>query len=136
MSLVQLSDNLWVYKDTCNVYVVKSGDECLLIDAGSGSVLKHLQSIGISKVEWVLHTHHHRDQCWGTPVVQAEGATVAVPEYERHLFDNVESSWQARRVYDNYDNSNTYFSLGANLTVDCFLEDYESFVSSVLRPRP
>ncbi|MER9597291.1 MBL fold metallo-hydrolase [Mesorhizobium sp. M0244] len=127
MSLVQLSENLWRFRDTCNVYVLKSGSECLLIDTGSGAVLKHLHAIGLERVDWVLHTHHHRDQCWGTHVIQKAGAKVAVPEFERHLFDNVEAQWQSRRIFDNYNNSNTFFSLGENLPVDDVLEDYETF---------
>ncbi|MER9158377.1 hypothetical protein [Mesorhizobium sp. M0778] len=49
----------------------------------------------------------------GEPLpIQKAGAKIAVPEYERHLFDNVEAHWQARRIYDNYNDSNTFFSLG------------------------
>ncbi|ANW03022.1 MBL fold metallo-hydrolase [Bradyrhizobium icense] len=128
MSLIRRSENLWEYRDTCNVYVLKSGTECLLIDTGSGAVMQHLAAIGIERVDWVLHTHHHRDQCWGTPSLQQAGAKVAVPEYERHLFDNVEACWQARRLYDNLNDSNTFFSLGKNLPVDAVLEDYGTFV--------
>ncbi|WFU51660.1 MBL fold metallo-hydrolase [Sinorhizobium terangae] len=127
MSLIQLSEHLWTFRDTCNVYILKSGLECLLIDTGSGAVLQHLHAISIERVDWVLHTHHHRDQCWGTPIVQSAGAKIAVPEYERHLFDNVEAYWQARRIYDNYNDSNTFFSLGENLPVDAVLEDYGTF---------
>ncbi|MBB6414365.1 MBL fold metallo-hydrolase [Mesorhizobium sangaii] len=127
MSLIQISDHLWQFRDTCNVYVLKSGDEGLLIDAGSGAILQHLHTIGIKRVAWILHTHHHRDQCWGTPIVQSAGAKIAVPEYERHLFDNVEAIWQARRIYDNYNNNSTFFSLGQNVQVDAVLADYETF---------
>lgn len=128
MSLIQRSENLWQFRDTCNVYVLRSGTECLLIDTGSGAIMQHLASIGIERVDWVLHTHHHRDQCWGTPVVQKAGAKIAVPEYERHLFDNAEGWWHARRIYDNYNNSSTFFSLGDDLSVDAVLEDYGTFV--------
>ncbi|WFU14921.1 MBL fold metallo-hydrolase [Bradyrhizobium sp. CB3481] len=128
MSLIQRSENLWEFRDTCNVYVLKSGMECLLIDTGSGAIMQHLAAIGVERVEWVLHTHHHRDQCWGTPIVQKAGARIAVPEYERHLFDNAEAYWEARRIYDNYNDSNTFFSLGENLLVDAVLEDYGTFV--------
>lgn len=128
MSLIQHSENLWELRDTCNVYVLKSGTECLLIDTGAGAIMQHLPVIGIERVEWVLHTHHHRDQCWGTPIAQKAGAKIAVPEYERHLFDNVENYWQARRIFDNYNDSNTFFSLGENLSVDAVLEDYSTFV--------
>lgn len=127
MPLIRRSENLWEFRDTCNVYVLKSGAECLLIDTGSGAIMQHLRTIGVERVAWVLHTHHHRDQCWGTAIVQKGGAKIAVPEYERHLFDNVEAFWQAKRIYGNYDDSNTFFSLGANLPVDVVLEDYGSF---------
>lgn len=128
MTLIQRSENLWEFRDTCNVYVLKSGAECLLIDAGSGAVMQHLAAIGIDRIDWILQTHHHRDQCWGTPILQKSGARVAVPEYERHLFDNAEAYWQARRIYDNYNDSNAVFSLGENISVDAVLEDYTTFV--------
>ena len=63
--LTQISPNLYVLRDTCNVYVLKDGDRAILIDFGSGHVLNLLGQIGVSKVEAVLHTHHHRDQCQG-----------------------------------------------------------------------
>ncbi|MBK3660994.1 MBL fold metallo-hydrolase [Bradyrhizobium diazoefficiens] len=128
MSLIKHSENLFEFRDTCNVYILKSGAECLLIDTGSGAVMQHLPGIGIERVAWVLHTHHHRDQCWGTSVVQKAGAKIAVPEYERHLFDNVEAYWQAKRIYGNYNDTNTFFSLGTNVPVDAILEDYATFV--------
>ncbi|WP_441258697.1 MBL fold metallo-hydrolase [Bradyrhizobium sp. 521_C7_N1_3] len=128
MSLIQHSENFWEFRDTCNVYVLKSGTECLLIDTGSGAIMRHLSDIGVERVAWVLHTHHHRDQCWGTPIVQKAGAKIAVPEYERHLFDNAEAHWQARRIYDNCNDSSTFFALGDNLAVDTVLEDYGTFV--------
>lgn len=127
MSLIQHSENLWELRDTCNVYILKSGVDCLLIDSGSGAVMEQLGAIGSERVDWVLHTHHHRDQCWGTPSVQEAGAKIAVPEHERHLFDNVEAYWQSRRLYDNYNDSSTFFSLGENLHVDAVLEDYGTF---------
>ncbi|OSI83101.1 MBL fold metallo-hydrolase, partial [Bradyrhizobium canariense] len=128
MSLIKHSKNLFEFRDTCNVYVLKSGTECLLIDSGSGAVLQHLAAIGIERVAWVLRTHHHRDQCWGTGAVQKAGAKIAVPEYERHLFESVETCWEAKRIYGNYSDTNTFFSLGTNVPVDAVLEDYSTFV--------
>src|SRR5213593_3097280 len=54
---------LFAWSDTCNVYVLRDGDAALLIDLGDGSVLEHLGEIGVKRVEWVLFTHHHREQC-------------------------------------------------------------------------
>jgi glyoxylase-like metal-dependent hydrolase (beta-lactamase superfamily II) len=90
-------------------------------------VLDHLSGTGVKQIDWVLHTHHHRDQCWGTPRLREHGARVAVPEYERHLFEQAEVYWQTRRTFDNYNDRNTFFTIGQNIPVDAVLEDYETF---------
>ena len=127
MAWVQISERIFRWTDTCNVYCVTSGDRGLLIDAGSGAVVDQLEEIGVRQVEWVLHTHHHRDQCWGTDRLRDHGARVAVPEHERHLFEQVELFWRHKRVYDNYNDRNSFFSLAENVAVDADLEDYETF---------
>ncbi|MBE3123512.1 MAG: MBL fold metallo-hydrolase [Planctomycetes bacterium] len=82
-----LLPDLFVWTDTCNVYVLRDGEAALLIDLGDGSVLDHLTEIGVKRVEWVLFTHHHREQCQGYPRLQGSGAKVAGPEAERALFE-------------------------------------------------
>lgn len=126
-ALHQLSEHLFEFADTCNVYLLVDGDAALLIDTGSGAVLDHLRQVGAPRVEWVLHTHHHRDQCGGTARLRDRGARVAVPEYERHLFDQAEVFWQSRRIFDNYNDRNTFFASARNIPVDTVLEDYETF---------
>ena len=59
--------DLFVWTDTCNVYVLRDGDSAVLIDLGDGSVLDHLHEIGVKRVEWVLFTSHHRELCQGYP---------------------------------------------------------------------
>ncbi|PAW86885.1 MAG: hypothetical protein B9S33_07275, partial [Pedosphaera sp. Tous-C6FEB] len=80
--------NLFTWTDTCNVHIVRDGDAALLIDLGDGSVLDHLAEIGVKRVEWVLFTHHHREQCQGAPKLQGRGVKLAAPEFERALFEN------------------------------------------------
>ena len=126
-SLTKISDHLYQLTDTCNVYLIADGDRGLLIDAGSGAILDHLSETGVRRIEWVLHTHHHRDQCAGTPRIREHGAKVAAPEYERHLFEQAELFWQTRRTFDNYNDRNTFFTVGENIPVDAPLEDYETF---------
>ena len=123
----KISDNLFCFQDTCNVYVIKQGETALLIDAGSGAVLDRLQEIGCRQVQWILHTHHHRDQCWGDLKLIDAGAQVAVPAYERHLFEKAELFWQSRRIFDNYDDRNTFFTAGVDIPVAATLDDYEEF---------
>jgi glyoxylase-like metal-dependent hydrolase (beta-lactamase superfamily II) len=79
--------DLFIWTDTCNVFVLRDGEAALLIDLGDGSVLDHLLEIGVKRVEWVLFTHHHREQCQGFPRLQGRGAKIAGPEAERALFE-------------------------------------------------
>jgi len=96
--------DLFVWTDTCNVYVLRDGEAALLIDLGDGSVLDHLGEIGVRRVEWVLFTHHHREQCQGAvgcvprTISMSEDAVrgthpttsilrIAAPESERALFE-------------------------------------------------
>ncbi len=83
----QRAPELFVWTDTCNVYVIREGDAAILIDLGDGSVLDHLARIGVRHVEWVLFTHHHREQCQGAPRLRGTGAKIAAPEAERALFE-------------------------------------------------
>src|SRR5437879_3065051 len=82
--LERILPHLHVYAEACNVYVVHHGDRALLIDCGSGVVTDALSSIGIKSVDWVLFTHHHRDQCFGARGLADRGAQLAVPSHERY----------------------------------------------------
>ncbi len=79
--------DLYVWTDTCNSYVIREGDSAILIDLGDGSVLDRLGEIGVKRVEWVLFTHHHREQLQGFPKLAPWNAKVAGPELERDLFE-------------------------------------------------
>jgi len=87
----QLDTNIYLWRDISNVYVIKYSNRALLIDLGNGSVLDHLPDIGIEKVDWVLFTHHHREQSQGYPLLKEWKAKVAVPQEERQLFEKPSS---------------------------------------------
>jgi len=78
---------LFLWTDTCNVYAIRDGDAAILIDLGDGSVIEALPQIGVKRIEWVLFTHHHREQCQGYPRLRGIQAKIAVPEAERALFE-------------------------------------------------
>lgn len=126
-AVVRLSPSLSWLRDSCNVYVVHDGPRALLIDSGSGAVLDHLEELGIEQVEWVLHTHHHRDQCQGTPRLIEHGARVAVPAREAALFADVDAFWRLRSTFDDYDASSVWNSLARPIAVDRRLADHEVF---------
>ncbi|MGK0188040.1 MAG: glyoxylase-like metal-dependent hydrolase (beta-lactamase superfamily II) [Verrucomicrobiales bacterium] len=80
--------DLFVSTDTCNAYVLRDGDAALLIDLGDGSVLEHLGDIGVNAIEWILFTHHHREQCQGIGRVDRSMTKIAAPKAEQALFEN------------------------------------------------
>lgn len=88
--------NLYKWTDVCNVYVFRDGDKALLIDLGDGSVLSHLSDIGIKQVEWVLFTHHHREQCQGYPLLKNTSTKIAVPNAERLFFESPNSYFKMK----------------------------------------
>jgi glyoxylase-like metal-dependent hydrolase (beta-lactamase superfamily II) len=125
--LTEISPNLYVLRDTCNVYVLKDGNRALLIDFGSGHVLKLLGQIGVTRIDAILHTHHHRDQCQGDALAVAERIPIYVPVQERELFEEAENFWRNRRVFHLYYVRNDFFTITRNLPVAGVLQDYETF---------
>ncbi len=142
-ALRQLSPSLYVLEDTCNVYLVKDGGHGLVIDFGSGTILELAGQAGVSAVEWVLHTHHHRDQAQGDGRAAALRIPVAAPEHERYLFESVESFWRNRRIFHGerpalpinlgaklhwlHYVTGDLFTLTRDVPVAASLRDYETF---------
>ncbi len=102
-SLKRLSEHLYVLDDTCNVYVIKSGDRALLVGFGSGDILKRLPEVGVSRVEEAVFTHHHRDQVQGLCDIERRDFRVDVPAREARFFEDVESFWRDVHIFLNYD---------------------------------
>ncbi len=97
-TLVRLSEHLYLLEDTGNVYLIKDGDSALAIDFGSALMLDHLEGLGVRRLDWVLHTHYHRDQCQGDARALAAGASLAVPEAERRFFERASDLWASGEI--------------------------------------
>jgi glyoxylase-like metal-dependent hydrolase (beta-lactamase superfamily II) len=90
----EVRPGIFRWTDTCNVYVVRDGTSAILIDLGDGSVLDALATIGVKQIDWVLFTHHHREQCQGGAKLAAwreRGTKVASSAIERPFFEKPES---------------------------------------------
>ncbi len=123
----KISESLFVLEDTCNVYLIKNGTSALLIDFGSGAILNHLSSLGITSVDWVLHTHCHRDQAQGDHLAAERRIPIAAPVHERQYFESVENFWRNRRIFELYYVRNDFFSLTRDVPVAAVLPDYDTF---------
>jgi len=101
-AFTKLSEHLYRFEDSCNVYaVIDDGGSALLIDYGSGDVLPHLRDMGVTTVERVLVTHHHRDQVQG--LCESDSPPpVTVPAAEAQYFEDVERFWRGVQIYINY----------------------------------
>jgi glyoxylase-like metal-dependent hydrolase (beta-lactamase superfamily II) len=101
-TLEQLSDSVYLYRDICNVYIIEREGHTLAIDFGSGDVLDALKKKGWKAPDWVLHTHHHRDQCQGDYLLAGTETRIAVPEKERHFFEKAKTFWRDKKIFHNY----------------------------------
>ncbi len=123
----KLSENLFLLEDTCNVYLLRKGNRGLLIDFGSGKILDYLGELGVARVDWILHTHFHRDQAQGDHLAVAQRIPIAVPQHEREFFEAAENFWRNRRIFEMYEVRNDFFSLTKNVPVTALLRDYGTF---------
>jgi len=127
VELKKLSEHLYLLEDTCNVYLVRAGNHGLIIDFGSGKILDYLSGLGITQVDWIFHTHHHRDQCQGDFKAVERSIPIAVPAHERHLFADAENFWRNRRVFHLYYMRNDFNTITENIRVTEVLRDYGTF---------
>src|SRR5919197_2387675 len=113
-------------RDTCNVYVLRSGRDAVLIDFGSGAVLDELAGLGIDRVTDVLITHHHRDQVQGLQQAADAGIRIWVPPVERNLVADVDRHWLTRPLDNDYDVLQYRFSLLESVPVTGTLDEYRT----------
>lgn len=79
--------DLFMYADTCNVFVLRDGAAAILFNLGDGGVLDHLGEIGVHRVNWIIFTDHHREQCQGIGRVNRAQTQLAAPKDEQSLFE-------------------------------------------------
>jgi glyoxylase-like metal-dependent hydrolase (beta-lactamase superfamily II) len=114
------------FRDTCNVYVLRSAREAVLVDFGDGEVLDHLDGLGIDRVTDVLVTHHHRDQVGGLQRAVDAGIRVWAPPGEVELIAGAGERWRRRQVANDYDMREDRFSLLDSVPVTGAVAEYRT----------
>lgn len=87
----QLSPHLYIHHSHVNTGIICDGNKALLIDASGTSIQSTLTELGITEVERILYTHHHRDNVAGYTF--PENAIVGVPKAEVQWFNEVNTFW-------------------------------------------
>ena len=92
-NVTKISDHLFVHHGPINVGIVRDGEKALLVDCGDGSVAEAFTKLGITKVEQIVFTHHHRDQACGAYDLASDGAKIGVPAAEHEYFADPNAYW-------------------------------------------
>lgn len=121
---IEVADGVACIRDTCNVYVIRSGRDAVVVDFGTGAILDHLEQLGVDRITDVLLTHHHRDQVQGLARAVAAGARVWAPPIELDLVASVDRHWQTRQVENDYDLRQDRFSLREPVAVAGVVAEY------------
>jgi glyoxylase-like metal-dependent hydrolase (beta-lactamase superfamily II) len=126
VSSATVSASVSVVRDTCNVYVLRTGGDAVLVDFGSGAVLDRLDELGVERVTDVLVTHHHRDQVQGLARAAAAGIRIWVPPVEEELIAGISRRWETRQLDNDYDVRQDRYSLLDDVSVTGTVDEYRT----------
>ena len=92
----QVLPGLYLVKSCVNTAVFERNGKKLLIDPGELT-----EAPGGGPVDWVLVTHHHRDQASGVARLIESGARLVVPAAEAKLFSDADGFWKSQQHFWN-----------------------------------
>jgi glyoxylase-like metal-dependent hydrolase (beta-lactamase superfamily II) len=61
----EIAPDIFRWRNTCNSYVIRSGQSAIVIDPGDASVLDAMKDIRVAQVERIFLTAHHRELLQG-----------------------------------------------------------------------
>lgn len=128
-TLESVAPGLSVFRDTVNVGVLQKNGKTLLIDCGDGQILRSTKALKLGPIEWVLATHHHRDQVSGAGKLKLTGSRIAVPAAEAKYFANAEEFWRDadQILYHRFNYRTSLFTLRESVVPDQQLKPGEPF---------
>ncbi|HZP81848.1 MAG TPA: MBL fold metallo-hydrolase [Chthonomonadaceae bacterium] len=112
------------FEDSCNVYAVRGPQGTLIVNAGTGQWLDHLD--GLPGPLTLACTHYFRDHSAGAARAARQGIPVYVPEGEEAVFADPEQHFRERQTYIIYDNLWDLFAPIEPIPVAGALKDYDT----------
>jgi glyoxylase-like metal-dependent hydrolase (beta-lactamase superfamily II) len=118
-----VTKGVWHFQDSCNVYAVEGPQGTIVIDAGTGGWLDHVDALPAPPVA-VLLTHYFRDHTAGAVRAARSGLAVYVPEYDRDILTDPQQHFRERDTYVIYDNLWDLFAPIEPLEIAGVVPDY------------
>ncbi|MCE9591394.1 MAG: MBL fold metallo-hydrolase [Planctomycetes bacterium] len=116
---------VWLFPDSCNVYAVHGPTGMLIIDAGTGAWVDHLNELPAAPAALAC-THYFRDHAAGALPASRRGIPVFVPAYEREIFADPAEHFRRRETYIIYDNLWNLYAPIQGVPVAGDLLDYDT----------
>jgi glyoxylase-like metal-dependent hydrolase (beta-lactamase superfamily II) len=113
------------FEDSCNVYAVSSSQGTLIVNAGTGQWLDHLDALPAPPLALAC-THAFRDHAAGAARAAERGIPVYVPEGEAAFFTDPAQHFRERQTYIIYDNLWNLFTPIEPTPIAGVLRDYET----------
>lgn len=124
--MTTITDHLFYIEDTCSVFGIRSGDRALLIDCGTRFFPSSLKGTGIQRVDRILLTHFHRDQCSTAAMWKENGSEIIIPFSEKKFFEEGDL---LKASYDTSNNYTSFYSASGileEIQADGYAYDFES----------
>ena len=82
----EVASDVFRWTSTCNSYVIRSGEEAIVIDPGDGSLIPSLPELKVSRVSQILLTSHHRELLQGLEH-PPKNIPIAAPRAEKEFLE-------------------------------------------------
>ncbi|MBV9469794.1 MAG: MBL fold metallo-hydrolase [Abitibacteriaceae bacterium] len=124
LSWHEVVPNVFQFGDSCNVYGIAGPEGSLIVNAGTGLWLQHLQDLPKPPVALCL-THYFRDHAAGALAAAQAGIPVYVPVGEKAILADPVQHFRERETYIIYDNLWDLFAPIEGVPITGVLHDYE-----------
>lgn len=128
----KLTERIYLFRDSCNVYAVAGPNGAVIVNAGTGAWIDRTDELPAKPLA-LCCTHHFRDHSAGAAVAADAGIQVFAPFWEREFFEDAEGLFQRRETYIIYDNIWDLYGPTRSVTNVKWLEDWDVVKAAGLR---